>query len=96
MPLTEQTVIDKIEVLETGVIQVRRAHRVYDGSELIAQRYHRFVLEPGANVTDADARLQTICHAVWTPSVVHDFQVMRKHNEETLPGVPASTHPAQG
>lgn len=70
MALTQQTVVDKIEVLEDGVIQVRRDRRVFDDAELIGHKYLRYTLEPGQDVTGQPPRVQVICNAVWTPAVV--------------------------
>jgi len=65
MALTESTNIDKIEVLENGIIQVRRAIRVFRDGEEIALSYHRWTLIPGADISAEDSRVQAVCNAVW-------------------------------
>jgi urease accessory protein UreE len=63
--ITELSTIDKIEVLEDGQIQVRRADKVLrDGTE-IAKSYHRHVLAPGDDLTGQDAKVIAIATAMW-------------------------------
>ena len=70
MALEKQTVVDKMEVLEDGTIQVRTATRIVEDGEVISTSYHRHVLPPGADPTNEDPRVQAICMAVHKPAVV--------------------------
>jgi hypothetical protein len=63
--LTKETVVDKIEVLESGAIQVRAAIRVLEDGEVLSQSYHRHVLQPGDDLTDQDPKVVAIANAVW-------------------------------
>jgi hypothetical protein len=63
--LTKETVVDKIEVLESGTVQVRSAIRVMEDGELLSQSYHRHVLQPGDDLTDQDPRVVAIAEAAW-------------------------------
>lgn len=74
MSLSETKTIDKIEVLENGHVQVREANRVLRDSEIIAQSFHRFVVNPGDDLTSMDAKVQAICAAVHTPEVIAAYQ----------------------
>ena len=75
MALTKQPVIDKIEILEYGQVQLRQAVRVFDNGVLVGERFHRLpVLEPGQDVSTMGTRIQRICTAVWTPDVVTAYQ----------------------
>lgn len=59
----------KIEVLENGTLQVRRADVVLkDGTE-IGRQYHRHVLTPGSDVSNEVQRVKDIAAATWTPAV---------------------------
>ena len=74
MALTERSAIDKIEVLENGIIQVRRADIVErDGLE-IAKSYHRWTLTPGQDLTGQEQRVIDVAIAVWTADVVAAYQ----------------------
>ena len=74
MALEEKSVVDKIEVLLLGQIQVRRRDQVLkDGTE-IAATYHRHVLSPGDDLTNEDPRVVAIAEATWTPEVIAAYQ----------------------
>lgn len=74
MALEEKSVVDKIEVLLNGAIQVRRRDQVLkDGTE-IAATYHRHVLSPGDDLTNEDPRVVAIAEATWTPEVIANYQ----------------------
>ena len=51
--LTEQTIIDKLEVLPSGDVQVREANQVVKDGTVIASQYHRRVI----SIRDADPDL---------------------------------------
>jgi len=74
MSLQETKVVDKIEVVESGHVQVREALRVLRDGEVIAQNFHRFVVAPGEPTTDMDPKVQAICAAVHTPEVIAAYQ----------------------
>jgi hypothetical protein len=74
MALTETKLIDKIEVTENGVVQVREATRISRNGEQIAQTYHRWTLTPGQDVSDQPANVQAIANAAWTPEVIAAYQ----------------------
>ena len=65
MALSKETVIDKIEVLESNTIQVRSATRVLEDGEMLSQSYHRHVLQPGDDLTNEDPRVVAIANAMW-------------------------------
>ena len=75
--LTEQTLISSITILEDGQLQVRRSRRVFDGAELLAERYQRHVLGPGDDLTNEDARVRAVAELLWTPAVVTAFRAAR-------------------
>jgi hypothetical protein len=75
MALTEQTKIDRMEILEDGQIQVRKARVILDNGVEISRTFHREVLDPGrqpADLNTRDARIQAVAEAVWTPEVVSE------------------------
>lgn len=74
MALTERSTIDRIEVLENGVIQVRRADIVERDGVEIAKSYHRWTLSPGQDLTGQEQRVVDIANAAWTPEVVAAYQ----------------------
>ncbi len=70
MALTEETIVDKIEVVENGSVQVRTATVIKRDSTEINRSFHRHVLAPGDDLTDQDARVTAIANATWTDEVV--------------------------
>ena len=59
----------KIEVLDNGVLQIRRADVVLkDGTE-VGRQYHRHVLTPGSDTSNEVKRVQDIAEVTWTPDV---------------------------
>ena len=65
MALTKETVVDKIEVIEGGTIQVRTSTRVLEDGELLSQSYHRHVLEKGDDLSGEDPKVVAIATAAW-------------------------------
>ena len=85
MALTKETVIDKIEVLELGQLQVRTATRVLEDGAVLSSSFHRHVVEPSTkasgswadtDISGEDARVQAVATATWTPEVVTAYQEM--------------------
>ncbi len=65
MALVKEVVIDKIEVLESGSVQVRQATRVLEDGEVLSTSYHRHVIEKDANLTNEDPKVAAIATAAW-------------------------------
>lgn len=65
MALTKETIVDKIEVLESGAVQVRSAIRVLEDGNVLSQSYHRHVLQPGDDLTNEDPKVVAIAKAAW-------------------------------
>lgn len=74
MALTEQKVIDKIEVVENGTLQVREATRILKDGDQIAQTYHRWSFAPGSDISEMPANVQAIAAAAWTPAVIAAYE----------------------
>ncbi len=70
MALTKSEVVDKIEVLENGTIQVRCATRVDEDGTTLSSSFHRHVLTPGQDLTDQDPKVVAIANATWTTEIV--------------------------
>lgn len=65
MALTKETLVDRIEVLDTNAIQIRTATRIIEDGELLSQSYHRHVLQPGDDLTNEDPKVVAIATAAW-------------------------------
>ena len=91
MALTKETVVDKIEVMEMGEVQVRTATRVKEDGAVLSTSFHRHYLEPSTkdsgswadtDISGEDARVQAIANATWTSSVKTAFQEARDALQE--------------
>jgi len=85
MALTKETVVDKIEVLEMGQVQVRTATRVKEDGAVLSSSFHRHVVEPSTkasgswadtDISGEDARVQAVATATWTSAVKTAYQEM--------------------
>ena len=65
MALTKEVVIDKVEVLESGSIQVRQATRVLEDGVVLSTSYYRHVLSPGDDLTNEDPKVVAVATAAW-------------------------------
>ena len=76
MSIEKLVVIDQIEVLESGHIQVRQATKIIEDGKEIGKTYHRHVLSPGDDLKKQDARVAAIANAVWTEEVVKTYEAL--------------------
>ena len=97
MALTKETVVDKIEVLEKGQVQVRTATRVLEDGVQLSSSFHRHVVDPqvrsgyvkggsagtwaATDITGEDARVQAICTASWTADVIAAYKAIVLSND---------------
>lgn len=63
--ITKQVAVDKIEVTENDVIQVRTVTRLIEEGEILSQTYHRHCLSPGDDLSGQDPRVVVIARAAW-------------------------------
>ena len=74
MPLTEEQVEDKIEVVgEHRIVQVRTATVIKRDDVEISSRYSRHVVLPGQDSTGESAEVQAVIAAVHTDAVVSAY-----------------------
>jgi len=85
MALTKETIVDKIEVLEKGQVQVRTATRILEDGAVLSSSFHRHVVVPSVktdgvwgdtDISGEDARVQAIANATWTSAVKTAYQEM--------------------
>jgi hypothetical protein len=72
--LTKVEVVDKIEVVENGTVQVRTKTAIMEDGKQISGTFHRHVVAPGDDYSGEDARVQAICAATHTAEVVAAYQ----------------------
>lgn len=70
MSLTEKTIVDKIEVLESNQIQVRTANVIEKDGVEISRTFHRHVVNPSNDISGEDAKVQAVANAIWTDEII--------------------------
>lgn len=78
MSLEKQTVVDLVETLESGVVQVRTATKIMDDGVEVSRTFHRHVIVPGQDYSQEDAKVQAICAAIQTPDVIAAYEAAVK------------------
>ena len=84
MALTKTVLVDKIEVLEMGQIQVRTATIVAEDGVELSRTFHRHVLEPGDDTTGQADRVAAVAAAAWTPDVVATWDAIRAERQALM------------
>jgi hypothetical protein len=74
MALEKVQIVDRIEVLEDGSVQVRTKTAIMEDGQQISGTFHRHVVVPGADYSGEDARVQAICAATHTADVIVAYQ----------------------
>jgi len=67
-------VVDLIEVVENGSIQVRTKIAIKEDGVEISSKFHRHVVVPGDDYSAEDAKVKAICAAVHTPQVIAAYK----------------------
>ena len=67
-------VVDLIEVVENGCIQVRTKTAIKEDGVEISSKFHRHVVAPGDDYSVEDARVKAICAATHTADVVAAYE----------------------
>lgn len=74
MSIEKQTVVDQIEVLLNGCVQVRTRTNFVENGETISFAFHRHVIEPGQFFGDEDQKVKAVCSAVHSSEVIAAYQ----------------------
>ena len=83
MAITKEIVVDKVEVLEMGQIQVRTATVIKEDSKELTRSFQRHVVNPrtksgdtwgDTDISSEDAKVQAIANATWTDDVKSAYE----------------------
>ena len=78
MALVEKSIVDKVEFVGPfKVCQVREDNQIVDNTtDEIKSRgnWHRYTLNPGVDISDQPAEIQSLCNAAWTQEIKDAFQ----------------------
>ena len=80
MALEKVEIVDKIEVVENGSVQVRTKTAIMEDGKEISSSFHRHVVVPGDDYSAEDARVKAICAATHTESVIATYTASLERN----------------
>jgi len=86
MAFTENTSIDRIEVVADWNIQVRQATIIERDGEFVSRTFHRWVLTPDMDISDQEQKVQDICNAAWTDEVKAAYETFKAKQASKLIG----------
>lgn len=81
MSLDKQTKIDRIEVVENGIVQVRQATVISENGDQIARTFHRWTIAPGEDYSNQEQQVQDICKVTHTPEVIEKYKAQQEANK---------------
>lgn len=84
MTITKQLLVDQIEVVQNGTVQVRMLNQITDDSTnpptVTSIGFDRHVVVPGQDYSSEDAKVQAICSVVHTSEVIFAYQTAQEAN----------------
>jgi hypothetical protein len=78
MALEKVTLVDLIEVVANGCVQVRTQTAIMEDGNQISGQFHRHVVAPGADYSAEDDKVKAICAAIHTPAVIAAYQAAQE------------------
>ena len=76
MALEKIEVVDLIEVVENGSVQVRTKTAILENGVEISGKFHRHVVAPGDDYSQEGPKVKAICAVVQTPEVIAAYKAM--------------------
>jgi len=67
-------VVDRIEVLENGTVQVRTKTAIKEDGVEISSKFHRHVVVPGADYSGEDVKVKAIAASIHTSDVIAAYE----------------------
>ena len=80
--LVKKVVIDSIEILENGGIQVRQATKIMEDGKELSKSYHRWVVSPGDDYSTQDERVKKVAEVVHTKEIVDTYKAKQIENNK--------------
>lgn len=74
MSLSKEILIDKIEIVESGTVQVRQATRIMEDGNQLSQSFHRWTIAPGQDYSDQPDNVKAICAVAHTPAAIAAYE----------------------
>jgi len=84
MSLTKEQVIDKIEIIEGGTVQVRQATKIIEDGNEISKSYHRWTIAPGEDYSGQPDDVKAICAVAHKPAVIAAYEAQIESSRNLL------------
>jgi hypothetical protein len=84
MALTENTNIDKIEIVQNWNIQVRQCTTIERDGQFVSNTFHRWVLTPDMDISGQEQKVKDICNAAWTDEVKAAYETFKAEQAAKL------------
>lgn len=78
--LEKIAIVDRIEVLENGCVQIRTKTAIKEDGVEISSKFHRHVVAPGDDYSAESERVKAICAAMHTTEIVDAYMVAQAAN----------------
>ena len=78
MALEKIEVVDLIEVIENGTIQVRVKTAIKEDGKEISSAFHRHVVALGDDYSNKDAKVKAIAASIHTAEVIAEYQAAQQ------------------
>ena len=84
MSLEKEIKIDRVEIVENGIIQVRQATIITEDGNQLSRTFHRWCITPGEDYSTQEQQVQDICGITHTPEVIAAYQAQLEANANRL------------
>lgn len=84
MALEKLIIVDRIEVVENGSVQVRTKTAIMEDGKQISSTFHRHVVAPGDDYSTEDARVKSICKATHTKDVIAAYELSVAQSKKSV------------
>lgn len=81
MALEKEIKIDRIEVVENKIVQVRQATIISDNGNQVSRTFHRWCIAPGEDYSTQEQQVQDICKVTHTPEVIEKYKAQQEANK---------------
>jgi archaellum component FlaF (FlaF/FlaG flagellin family) len=77
MALEKIQIVDRIEVVENGSVQVRTKTAIMEDGKQISSKFHRHIVVPGADYSKESAKVQALCASIHNDDVVAAYKALQ-------------------
>jgi hypothetical protein len=84
MVLKKQIIVDLIEAIENGCVQVRTKTSIIEDEKEISSSFSRHVIVPGDDYSQEDAKVQAICAVVHTAEVIETYKALIAAQQQAM------------